>query len=372
MYPLELIIYIDMWRLIRPEASAILKDDNVLRGIPRYVDVVQGKRRSKRLISRQVNVEMDLEASTSDLWERHKKGLVLFQEAERLHDSDRGHVRKPPIESLLDLKVELGKRIMSDCHFCERRCGVDRNAGETGYCRCGDAFALSSYFPHLGEEPELIPSGTVFTCGCTIRCIHCQNWEISQWKEAGYRTTPESMAGVVEELHKKGCRNVNMVGGEPTPNLWLWLRTLRDVEANISTVWNSNSYYSEETALLLAGVIDLYLLDFKYGNNTCAEEISDAPGYWEVCKRNHLTAQEYGELLIRVLVLPGHNDCCTRPILEWISENLGPWTRVNLMFQYRPEWRARERKELSRRLTREEIAEARTIAEEAGLLNLVH
>ncbi len=82
-------------------------------------------------------------------------------------------------------------------------------------------------------------------------------------------------------------------------------------------------------------------------------------------------ANKYGELIIRVLVLPGHNDCCTRPILNWIAVNLGPWTRVNLMFQYRPEWRARERSELSRRLTRQEMNEAVMIAEEAGLKNLV-
>jgi putative pyruvate formate lyase activating enzyme len=81
---------------------------------------------------------------------------------------------------------------------------------------------------------------------------------------------------------------------------------------------------------------------------------------------------KYGELIIRVLVLPGHNECCTRPILKWIAENLGPWTRVNLMFQYHPEWRARERPELSRRLSRDEINEAIRIAEEVGLRNLVH
>jgi putative pyruvate formate lyase activating enzyme len=82
-------------------------------------------------------------------------------------------------------------------------------------------------------------------------------------------------------------------------------------------------------------------------------------------------AQKHGELIIRVLVLPGHNDCCTRPILDWIAESLGPWTRVNLMFQYRPEWRARERRELSRRLNRIEISEALEIARKAGLKNLV-
>ena len=134
---------------------------------------------------------------------------------------------------------------------------------------------------------------------------------------------------------------------------------------------SSPCYYSQETAELLAGFIDLYLLDFKYGNDECAGAISNASGYWEACTRNHLMAVRYGELVIRVLVLPGHNECCTRPILEWIAENLGQWTRVNLMFQYRPEWRARERPELRHRLSRREIQEAVEIAEKAGLKNLV-
>jgi len=138
-----------------------------------------------------------------------------------------------------------------------------------------------------------------------------------------------------------------------------------------ASVDDNNSYYSEESSRLLAGFADLYLLDFKYGNDRCASEISDAIGYWDACTRNHLAAQKFGELLVRVLVLPGHNECCTRPILEWISINLGPWIRVNLMFQYRPEWRASERPELRRRLNRNDVEEALKIAEEAGLRNLV-
>ena len=122
----------------------------------------------------------------------------------------------------------------------------------------------------------------------------------------------------------------------------------------------------------LLGNIDLYLLDFKYGNDRCASEISDAPGYWEAATRNHLMAKRYGELIIRVLVLPEHNECCTRPILQWIHDNLGPMTRVNLMFQYRPEWRAKERQELSRKLNLNEIGEAKAMAEEIGLKNLVN
>ena len=260
---------------------------------------------------------------------------------------------------------------MQSCNFCTRDCNADRLHGDKGYCGAGRNFSLYSAFPHMGEEPELIPSGTIFTGGCSIRCIHCQNWDISQWKSHGDSLTPEMMAYQVRELAEKGCRNINMVGGDPTPYVWHWLETMNHVKNSIATVWNSNSYYSLETAKLLAGFIDLYLLDFKYGNNECSTGISDAPGYWEAATRNHLWAHKHGELLIRVLVLPGHNQCCTRPILQWIHDNLGPMTRVNLMFQYRPEWRAKERPELCHRLSTSEIIEAKQIAEEIGLRNLV-
>ncbi len=360
-----------MWRLIRPDAAFALEEPGVKGSLPRYVGIVEGRRLAKFLIARSIPVEFDPEASTEELWKAHERGLQEQLNIERRVDDGEAIEGLDGAPSFLDLKIEIARRIMERCHFCVRRCGVNRLMGARGYCRCGAEFRLSTCFPHMGEEPELVPSGTVFTCGCTIRCLHCQNWEISQWAEGGEPYDPVKMARAVEGLRRQGCRNLNMVGGEPTPNTWLWLRTLKEIKGNIATVWNSNSYYSEETASLLSGLIDVYLLDFKYGNDACAEAISDAPGYWEAATRNHLTAKRHGELIIRVLVLPGHNGCCTRPILNWISKSLGPTTRVNLMFQYRPEYRAHERKELRRRLTQLEMAEARGIAEEAGLVNLV-
>jgi putative pyruvate formate lyase activating enzyme len=243
--------------------------------------------------------------------------------------------------------------------------------GGLGYCRCGNAIVVSSIFEHMGEEPELVPSGTVFTMGCTMRCRHCQNWTISQWVENGTEYTPQDLAKQVEQLRFNGCRNANLVGGEPTPWLWQWLETFKHVSANVPVVWNSNTYYSPETARLLAGFADVYLLDFKYGSGDCAQRISDAPNYWEVCTRNHLEAKKHGELIIRVLVLPNHLECCTKPILNWIAENLGTETRVNVMFQYRPEWRAHEIPELRRRLTKDETEKAVQLAEKAGLENFI-
>jgi putative pyruvate formate lyase activating enzyme len=140
---------------------------------------------------------------------------------------------------------------------------------------------------------------------------------------------------------------------------------------NVPVVWNSNTYYSPETAQLLAEFADIYLLDFKYGPGDCAQRISDAPNYWEVCTRNHLEAKKHGELIIRVLVLPNHLECCAKPILNWIADKLGTETRVNVMFQYRPEWRAHEIPELRRRLTKDEMEKAIQLAEKTGLKNFI-
>jgi len=143
-----------------------------------------------------------------------------------------------------------------------------------------------------------------------MRCKHCQNWAISQWIEKGEIYEPEKLAVEIERLCANGCRNANLVGGEPTPWLFHWLETFSHVKMNVPVVWNSNSYYSAATSQLLAGFVDVYLLDFKYGPGECAARLSDAPGYWMVCKENHLNAMKNGELIIRVLVLPNHIGCC--------------------------------------------------------------
>jgi putative pyruvate formate lyase activating enzyme len=189
--------------------------------------------------------------------------------------------------------------------------------------------------------------------------------------EKGQVYEQQELAKEVERLRLNGCRNANLVGGEPTPWLRQWLETFRHVNVSVPVVWNSNTYYSPETAMLLAGFADVYLLDFKYGPGECAKRISDAPDYWEVCTRNHLEAGKFGELIVRVLVLPSHLECCVRPIIDWIADNLGRETRVNVMFQYRPEWRAHEIPELCRRLTGDEMEKAVELAKEAGLRNSI-
>jgi len=362
-----------MWSLIRPDALAVLSDQKVRKVLGRYFDVFQGKKTAKFLVAKRLSASYEKDDSIGKLWRVHEDLVKAFYSLEKRVDEEDMGLREPPLpeKSFLDLKIEIANRILEECRLCVRNCGANRVKGKLGWCRCGSRFPVSTIFMHTGEEPELVPSGTVFTVGCNLRCLHCQNWTISQHYERGEAYTIAKMAKAVEDLHGAGSRNLNMVGGEPTPWLPLWLETLKHVKSNIATVWNSNSYYSEESAKLLAGLVDVYLLDFKYGNNTCAESISSAPKYWEACTGNHLYAKQYGELIIRVLVLPEHNHCCTRPILKWIAENLGPETRVNLMDQFRPEWRAHEVPELRRRLTRKEFDEAVQIARDRGLTNII-
>ncbi len=363
----------NMWSFLRPDATAVLKDKKARSSLARYFAVMQDEKPAKFMIAKKLPAEFSKDDSIEELWHKHEELTQRYCKTETEIDTKRKSLQDMPTprRSYLDLKIAIAEKILTKCHFCTRRCNVNRIKGKLGYCRCGTEITVSSIFQHMGEEPELVPSGTIFTTGCTMRCRHCQNWTISQCVEKGDVYTPDKLAKEVKHLRIRGCRNVNLVGGEPTPWLEQWLETFRCADANVPVVWNSNSYYSPETARLLAGFADVYLLDFKYGPDGCAERISDAPNYWKACTRNHLRAKEHGELIIRMLVLPNHLECCTSPIMSWIAENLGAETRVNVMFQYRPEWRAYEVPELRRRLTRDETRRALQLAKQSKLTNFI-
>jgi len=362
-----------MWTSWRPDAKTVLRDKKARTSLARYFAVMEDDKPAKFLIAKKLPATFNKNDSLTKLWKIHEQLTEEFRRLEKEIDTRQKHLEELDTteKSFLDLKTEIANRILENCHFCTRRCGSNRLNGELGYCKCGTQITVSTIFPHTGEEPELVPSGTIFTLGCTLRCLHCQNWSISQWFESGEIYSPQQLAKAIEQLREGGCRNVNLVGGDPTSWLPQWLEAFRYVDVNVPVVWNSNSYYSLETAKLLAGFVDVYLLDFKYGPKDCAEKISDAPEYWMACTRNHLYAKKYGELIIRVLVLPDHLECCTKNILNWIAENLGDWIRTNIMFQYHPEWRSHEIPELRRKLTEREKNRAIELAKEAGLTNFI-
>ena len=305
----------------------------------------------------------DLGAPTEELWQIHDHLL------QRERQSDGGGSC-----SLLDLKIEIAQRISRECHFCERRCSVNR-ADRPGFCGVTQS-RYSSEFLHYGEERELVPSHTIFFTGCTFRCVFCQNWDIARHPDAGATSDPVAFAQRIYARSKAGSCNVNWVGGDPTPHIGKILETVRalntfarrtEVDArflNVPMVFNSNAYYSVEASKLLDGVIDLYLSDFKYGNDSCAHRYSNADNYVRTVTRNLLASKE--RLMIRHLVMPGHVECCTEPIVAWVRENM-PNVKFSLMFQYTP-YNVAGYPEINRVLSDAERRDALSIANGLNLI----
>lgn len=305
-------------------------------------------------------------ASQEELVEANRAGLKRL---ETLRENPAEQNLEPAGCSLLDLKLELSRRMLAHCAFCERRCGADRAAGQTGYCGVAAESRYSSDFLHMGEEAELVPSHTIFFSGCTFRCVYCQNWDIAMHPRSGLWAEPPMLAAVLQEGIAQGSRNANFVGGNPDPNLHTILETINLVGREgrfLPMVWNSNMYTSLETMELLNGVIDVYLGDFRYGNDDCARELSDVEGYFVIVSRNFTYAWRTAEVMVRHLVLPGHLECCTRPIMEWTADKM-PGAYFNLMFQYRPEYQAGLFPGIDRRLTEEERRAAMAMADEYGI-----
>ncbi len=329
--------------------------------LSRYFDVMKDKLPSQFLISQSIAVDFSKDLPLEELQEIHNEAMKVYREK---FDEAKSIKLSRAASSLLDLKEAIADRILEACVFCERRCGAKRKMKELGYCRCEAVSHYSAEFLHYGEEPELVPSHTIFFTGCNFTCVYCQNWEISQFPMSGTSILPKEVAGIIAMRRAYGSRNVNFV--TPTPHTHIILKILNALKINIPVVWNSNMYYSHEIAELLEGVVDVYLGDFRYGNDACAKKYSNVPNYLEVVTRNFEYAYKNGEVLLRQLVLPGHIECCTKPIVKWVKQHI-PKVRFNLMFQYRPAYRAYEYPEISRDLTHEEMQRALEIVKEAEL-----
>ncbi len=327
-------------------------------------------------ICKKIPISFDYDARDEELWEIHKqcteKHDLLFAEAKIIDPSEILTEHK----NLLDLKIELGRRLLLDCFMCENLCHVNRMNDERGCCGLGRDSYLASVSLHWGEEKVLIPSGTMFFAGCTFDCIFCQNSDIST---IGKKKNPHvfykpisarQIAEVAQNLKKLGAININYVGGDPTPNLATILASLQYEEDNICHLWNSNFYNSERAVELLIGVMDLWLPDFKYGNNECGLKYSGISRYVDVLQRNLQYIYNHGSksIIIRHLVMPNHLECCTLPILEWIAAHI-PNVVVNIMGQYRPEYLVNNDAypEINRLVTKEEMERAFTWAENLGI-----
>jgi putative pyruvate formate lyase activating enzyme len=334
----------------------------------RYLDILNGAP-ARHILLKSIAVRPDFQAlDDNGLWRLHDEKMAEYRDLNRNYASYTVFPERMD-PSLLDVKAEIAARIMEHCYFCEIRCGANRYK-RPGVCGVDAESHYYSEFIHHGEEPELVPSHTIFFEGCTFACAYCQNWTVAT-EIRGDVVVPEAMADLKDVRHMEGSKNANFVGGDPTPHLHTILEIIKNVESDIPVIWNSNMYITPEAMRLLEGTVDVFLGDFRYGNDEHASRYSSGANYWAVTTRAFLEAKAQADVIVRQLVLPGHVECCTKPIVEWCAKNLGKNVRFNLMFQYYPEYRASMYPEIDRVLSGAEIRRAREVAREAGLDNLV-
>lgn len=359
--------------LLRPDSITVLENNEVKERLSWYLDVMRNKKPAKYRICKKVPSEFTPEENLNDLWIEHERCAKEFKEIYK--EIKTGKIKfeelENPKKSFLDLKIEIVNRMLSECRFCERKCKVDRRV-KAGFCRLNSSTYVSSWFHHWGEEAPLVPSGTIFFSSCNFRCVFCQNYDISQLNpHGGIKVSEKTLAKMATALRNEGDRNINYVGGEPTPNLHTIVGSLKYMDVNVPLLWNSNMYCSEETMKILLEIIDIGLPDFKYGNNECAKRLSSVENYFEIVSRNHKIMHDYPiDMIIRHLVMPNHVECCTKIVLKWISENT-PRALVNIMEQYRPEYLVERYPEkysdINRRVTWSEMNEAYEYAEKLGI-----
>ncbi|HXZ18571.1 MAG TPA: radical SAM protein [Candidatus Acidoferrales bacterium] len=288
---------------------------------------------------------------------------------------------------------ELARRVdralsdLADCTLCPRDCHVNRQANEFAVCRTGRYARVSSHFPHQGEEDCLrgwSGSGTIFFSWCNLRCVFCQNYDVS-WQGQGGETRPEELAEMMLHLQALGCHNINFVTPEHVvPQILEALPSAIRGGLRLPLVYNTGAYDSLESIELMDGVVDIYMPDFKIWDAEMARRYLKAPNYPDAARRViKAMHQQVGDLvmdenglalrgvLLRHLVMPGEI-AGTREIMDWVARELGPNTYVNVMQQYRPAGKVSrtEYAEMNRRITGIELKNAIGAAHAAGLHRL--
>ncbi len=277
---------------------------------------------------------------------------------------------------------------LTACDICPRECGVNRIKGKVGKCNSGSLPIISSFCAHHGEEPVLSGvrgSGTIFFGNCNMRCVYCQNYQISQSlelqknNEVSPQILAERMLYLQDELH---CHNINLV--TPThfvPQIFRALVEAVPMGLRLPLVYNTSSYDSLKTLKELDGVISIYLADIRYASNELARRYSRARNYVDHARAAIIEMQrQVGDLvadadgiaqkglIVRHLIFP-NGIAGSEESLRWLVEEVSPHVAVSIMSQYYPTHRAYKYKELNRKITPQEYQEVVDIAEKLGIEN---
>ncbi len=276
---------------------------------------------------------------------------------------------------------QLARQRLAACTLCPRACQADRLADRRGACGMGRHAMVASASAHFGEESVLRGqrgSGTVFFSGCNLRCVFCQNHDISQ-EMYGSILSAEELAAVFLDIQRRGCHNLNLVTpSHVTTSLLEALLIAVERGFRLPIVYNTAAYDALPTLRLLADVVDIYMPDVKYADSETAARYSNIPHYWEVAtlalremqRQVGVLQVEDGVarrgLLIRHLVLPD-NLAGTAQVMDFIARELAPDTWVNVMAQYHPAYHARRFPELRHGISEQDYAHAVEVARQSGI-----
>jgi putative pyruvate formate lyase activating enzyme len=284
--------------------------------------------------------------------------------------------------------------MLAECRLCAHDCGVNRLAGGQGLCQAGARPRFFSAQVEVSDELELIPTFAIALSGCDLRCDFCITGADSWDAKTGGSFDASEMAERAERALDNGARTVMLLGGEPTIHLPAALALVAALPDSARLVWKTNAYGSAQARELLDGMFDVWLADFKFGNDACAQRLAKVFDYVRIVQENllwfgsgepsiarqasgkaafsrraMLGAPARGELIVRHLLMPGHVECCWRPVAEWLEENL-PGVKVNLRSGFWPAWRAARHPELRGTVSSAEAERAAQIAQTRNI-NLI-
>jgi putative pyruvate formate lyase activating enzyme len=267
------------------------------------------------------------------------------------------------------LRAAEARGALAQCDLCAHQCGVDRRFHGAGRCHAGPVARVFSAQVDLAEELELIPCFAIALGGCDLRCAFCVSGAESWNPRAGDVLDSAHLAARAGTALANGARSIMILGGEPTVHLPAALEIAAAMPEEARLVWKTNGHASARARALLEGIFDVWLVDYKFGNDACAARLAGVDRYSEILRGNLVWAAHQGGLIVRHLLMPGHVECCWRPVATWLAEEL-PGVKVSLRASFWPGWQAARHAGLNRFITADETNHASAIARELGL-NLV-
>ena len=264
------------------------------------------------------------------------------------------------------LRAHLARATLTQCRLCAHDCGVNRLAHPAGKCHASAEPRIFSAQTELTDEVELIPTYAIALSGCDLRCVFCitgrESWDATQ----GWPFDAGSLAVDATAALRDGAASVMLLGGEPSVHLPAALEFIAHMPDDARLIWKTNGHASAQAREFLDGMFDTWVVDFKFGNDACAQLLAGVANYGAVVRENLRWAAAKTELIVRHLLMPGHLDCCWRPVAHWLAAEL-PDVKVNLRDGFWPAWQSRRRPELLRGNQPTESRKAFDLAHDLGL-----